>query len=60
MSMELARRFEEDLKGVVKNYRERVTQVRETAKTLKKFCVKIGQGFSKLGVGHSKRNICPG
>ena len=60
MSMELARRFEEDLKGVVKNYRERVTQVRETAKTLKKFCVKIDQGFSKLGVMPSVGIDCRG
>ena len=60
MSMELAKRFEEDLKRVVKNYSERVTQVRGTAKIIKKFCVKIDQGFSKLGVMPSVGIDCRG
>ena len=60
MSMELAKRFEEDLKRVVKMHRARVTEVRETAKIFKKFCVKIDQGFSKLGVMPSVGIDCRG
>lgn len=60
MSMELARRFEEDLKKVVEMHRERVAEVKERAKILKKFCVKIDQGFAKLGVMPSVHIDCRG
>jgi len=50
MSMELARRYEEDLKRVIKMYRGRIGEAREKSKTIKKFCSKIDQGFLKLGM----------
>jgi hypothetical protein len=58
--MELAKRLEEDLKRVVKNYRGRMTEATETAKTLKKFCAKIDRGFSKLGMMPSVNIDCRG
>lgn len=50
MSMGLVKMAEKDLKERMAAYRARVCDAKTGSKVVKKFCSKIDQGFSKLGV----------